>query len=238
MSLFKVEQAKSATETKLGDLFWDLFNQGKEIRDKEITAPLDSLLSKICSANGTVQTQIKLHVVRSEEVNAFALPDKHLVIFSGLIAAAENEGELCGVISHELAHIEKNHVMKKLVKEIGLSTLISMTTGAGGEIAKEAVRVLSSSAYDRNLEKEADIKAVDYLIKAGINPEPFANFLYKIGDEKQSELSRHLSWINTHPDPKVRAEYIIEYADGKPQKDQPVLSQETWEKLKKIEETD
>ena len=122
--------------------------------------------------------------------------------------------------------------MKKLVKEIGLSVLISMTTGNGGsEIVKETAKMLSSSAFDRSLEKEADIKAVDYLIKAKINPEPFADFLFKLSD-KENEATKYLTWISTHPDSKERAEYIIEYSKDKKSIYTGVMTTETWDKLK------
>jgi predicted Zn-dependent protease len=149
-----------------------------------------------------------------------------------LISAAGNEEELSGVICHELAHIELKHVMKKLIKEVGLSVLISMTTGnSGTEKVKETAKMLSSTAFDRSLEKEADLKAVEYLIKTNIDPEPFANFLYKLSD-RESDVMKYLSWVSTHPDSKERAEYIIESFKGKETKTEHVLSQETWERVK------
>jgi predicted Zn-dependent protease len=138
-----------------------------------------------------------------------------LVIYTGLIAACENEAELYGVIGHELAHMEKNHVMNKLIKEIGLSVLISMTTGNGNaEMIKEAIKHLSSTAYDRSLETEADLTAVEYLEKASINPEPFANFLYRLADETK-HLPSQIYWISTHPESKERAEEIIQHIQNK-----------------------
>jgi len=121
--------------------------------------------------NNIEKTQIIIHVLNNKEVNAFVLPNGHLVLYSGLIVAAENQEELSGVICHELAHIELNHVVKKLIKEVGLSVLISMTTGGGTDIIKETAKMLSTTAFDRSMEKKADIKAVEYLVKANINPE-------------------------------------------------------------------
>lgn len=232
MRIFKVKQMEQTTEEKLGNLIWDLFNRHeKEIRNKKITDPLDSILSKICLKNNIDRKQIKLHIIQGDEINAFALPNNHLVIYKGLIAASESEAELSGVIGHELAHIELNHVMKKLIKEVGLSVLISMTTGhKDSEVVKNAAKLLSSTAYDRSLEQEADVKSVDYLIKADMDPEPFANFLYKVA-ERESKAGKHLSWISTHPDSKERAEYIIEYSGTKSAKKQAVLAQSTWATL-------
>ncbi len=234
MSLFNVEAKSDKTEEKLGDMFWEMIEKTEhEVKSKDITAPIDSLLRKICTENGIDKSQIKLHIVESSDVNAFALPNKHLVVFTGLVEASENEAALSGVIGHELAHIELNHVMKKLVKEIGLSVLISMTTGssAGAEGAREAARLLSSSAYDRKLEKEADIKAVDYLVEANIDPAPFADFLYTIADA-EPDFAKHLTWVSTHPDSKDRAKYILEYSQGKVSNAPKVLAPGTWESLK------
>ena len=80
--------------------------------------------------------------------NAFALPGGHLVLYTGLINASDNFEEVTGVIGHELAHIELNHVMKRLVREIGLSALISMTTGESNpQVVLETAKLLSSSAF-------------------------------------------------------------------------------------------
>lgn len=233
VKVFKVQQITDKTEQKLGELFWEVFKKTeKEITNKLTVNSIDSIVTHICKSNNIDREKIKVHILNKDEINAFALPNGHLIVFSGLVLNSENQEELAGVICHEIAHIELNHVMKKLVKEIGLSVLISMTTGNGGsEVIKETAKMLSSSAFDRSLEKEADIKAVDYLVNAKINPEPFANFLYKLSD-KEHESTKYLTWISTHPDSKERAEYIIEYSKGKLTDYNPILSNETWDKLK------
>ena len=235
MNVFKVEKITKKTEQKLGELFWEIFKKmEKENTNQFVINSIDSLLTKICVSNDIKRSQLKFHVLDKGEINAFALPDKRLVIYSGLILAAENQDELSGVISHELAHIELNHVMKKLMKEVGLSVLISMTTGGSGTDAiREAAKLLSSTAFDRGMERDADMKAVEYLINANINAEPFANFLYNFSNN-ESEFMKYLSWISTHPESKERAKYIIEYSEGfdKENQTEHVISQMTWEKLK------
>ncbi len=214
--IFKVEKAGKRTEEKLGDFYWDVLKKSEvEILTDSVVLPIDTLLKRICAKNGITRTKIKLHVVQNDEVNAFALPNNHLVVYSGLIKACENEAEMAGILGHEIAHMEKNHVMKKLIKEAGLSVLISLSTGNGGpEVIKKTMKVLSSAAYDRKLETEADLASVDYLMNAGINPEPFANFLYRFGMES-NHLPNQLNWISTHPDSEERAKKIFEYIKSK-----------------------
>lgn len=231
MDLMHVNAATSKTEQKIGDLIWEYYeNAEHEIKDDSTQAVIDSLASRICYSNQIKKDKIKIHLIQSDVVNAFALPNHHLVLNSSLIEACKNEGELCGVISHEIAHMELDHVMKALIKEIGLSVLISISTGnRGSEQIKKAIKLLTSSAYDRTLEKEADIKAVDYLIKAEINTNDFADFLSRLSNENES---LNMTWISTHPESKDRAKYIKEYAAGKQTANTPILEKSTWENFK------
>jgi len=233
MGIFKVEETSSKIEQKLGKQIWEFMKLTEDvIEDEEVNTAMDSILTQICNSNDIDQEHIKLHVVRKSEINAFALPDGHLVVYTGLIEAADDETELDGVLCHELAHIELNHVMQKLMREIGLSMLVanaSGKTGVGNTL--EVAKSVGSSAFDRGLEKEADIKAVDYLIKAGINPEGFAEFMFKLSMTEPAAME-YLEWVSTHPETQDRAEYIIEHSDYQLEGNGAVLADTTWAILK------
>ena len=136
LSVFDLRE--TVIEEKLGDMYWDLYSGSAVFLESDtVLAPLDSLLSHLCEANDIERDKIKLHVVQSNEVNAFAFPDNHLVVFTSLIAKCENQEELCGVMAHEIAHMQKGHIMKKLVKEVGLSALVGMASGGqSGEVLR------------------------------------------------------------------------------------------------------
>ena len=144
MTIFKVEHATKSMEEKIGDLFWNLIKKSdNEITSASIVSPIDSLITRICTKNKIDRERIKIHFIKKDEINAFALPNHHLIVYSGLINACENESELCGVLCHELAHMEKNHIMNKLIKDVGLSLLISMSTGNGNsEMVQETIKQL------------------------------------------------------------------------------------------------
>jgi predicted Zn-dependent protease len=232
VTVFRIQKMTDKTEKKLGELFWDVFKKsGKENKNEFVKLSVDSIVTRLCVSNNIDKKKLKIHVLNKDDINAFALPNGHLVVYSGLITNADNAEEVAGVIGHELAHIELNHVMKKLIKEIGLSVLITMTTGGGsGETIKEAAKTLSSSAFDRELEKEADLKAVEYLVKAEVNPKYFADFMFKIA-EKENEADKYLTWISTHPDSKKRAAYILAESKKSRVAFSPVLASTTWKKL-------
>lgn len=234
IKLTKVREVRSELEIQLGEIVWDdISMQHYEITDKKVVAPVDSILERLCKAAAIEKDSIQLHIISDSEANAFALPDKQLVINSGLIANCRNSNELAGVMAHELAHITQGHVMQKLVQEIGLATLTSISTGNAD--VGTIVRILSSSAFSREAEREADITAVDYLTKANIAAADMANFLYRLGTNKNA-LEKYTAWMSTHPDTEERAMYIIKESKRKQGKDfRPVapIHTQTMEKLKK-----
>jgi len=236
MTLLNVEKVSKSTEKKLGELYWEFFKQTEsEISDVEVVSPIDSLLSRICNSNDIDKSKIKLHILNVYDINAFALPDNHLIVFSGLIEACENEAELAAVLAHEIAHMELKHIMKKLIAEVGLSVLLSSSNDhvAGAEISKEVAKMLSSSAYSRNMEKEADLKGVDYMVNAEINPEGMAEFFFMLS-YFEPEATSQLAWVSSHAESGERAKYILEYCKAKEVTIKPVLSSHSWSKMKNI----
>jgi predicted Zn-dependent protease len=127
--------------------------------------------------------------------------------------------------------MEEGHIMKKLIKEIGLSVLISMTTGSGNpDIIQYAVKILSSSAYDRNLEREADLTGVKYLMNAQIDPEPFAAFLFRMSSLEE-DLPRQLFWISSHPGSEDRAKDILQRIESESITTRPAMDSLQWDQV-------
>jgi predicted Zn-dependent protease len=208
--LFGVKKITENLDEQLGDVFWKSYSaEMVEVKDVKIVEPVQQMVRNICSDNNIAPSSINVHVVENKEINAFAMPGRHLVVHTGLIDFADHQEEIAGVIAHEIAHIESGHVVKKLGKEIGLSILMNLTLGdIGGEVVRNALSTITSTAYDRSLEKEADLKAVDYMIAAKMNPTYLASFLEKL--DKQSQTPEVLQWVSTHPDSKERVRYINE----------------------------
>lgn len=231
IKILRIEKVSSQTEEKLGEALWTFFKQdAEENRDLFIKQTIDSIVSKICTANGINRSKLKIHILNKGDINAFALPDGHLVLLTGLMANCESPEALAGVIAHEIAHIESGHIMKKLVKELGLSMMISIATGSGSpEVVINAAKLLSSSAFDRKMEREADINGAEYLLKANIDARPFADFMYQLAEP--GKISKLMSWISTHPESAERAEYIIHYLSERTVEADEVIAPQTWNRL-------
>lgn len=196
-------------EKRLGEMILETITTTNEtIKDEKINAVIDSIKVRICRTKAIDCDKIKIHVIRNSEINAFALPDNHMVVYTGLIEYADNAEEVAGVMAHEIGHMEKNHVMKKLVKEVGLEMLFAIAGGdAGFEILRQTGKTLSSSAFDRQQEREADDYAVETLARANVDPQHLSNLFFRLS--QKHDIPEELAWISTHPDSKDRAADII-----------------------------
>jgi predicted Zn-dependent protease len=228
--LLKVEQTASKTEGKLGDFLWEVMKVEQEVLlDEAKTKLVKKLINHICLSNNIESSKIKLHLINNNEINALALPNNHIIIYTGLLKSCENQHELAGVIGHELAHLENDHIMQKLAKEIGLSVILSAASGnGGGEALKKALEHLSSKAFDRDLETEADLVSVKYLEKAKLNPAKFADFLYRLS---LSDSYSKFYWLSTHPASEERASELIESVSISEGEVVDILSEKEWTEL-------
>lgn len=224
----------SYNEKKIGQLIWDAIKKSeKEIRNEKVTRPVQQVLErlKVETKESDSSDPISIHVILKGDANAFALPGRRVIIFSGLVKYCNSPDELAGVLAHEIAHIEKQHVKLKLIKEAGLAMLATLVGGsAGPEIILEMARLLSSRAYDRNLESEADEAALHYLVNAGIDPRPFANFLFRIAG--QTDMPDGFEWVSTHPDSRDRAARFLSLAGKYDKKWTPSLDGTAWIEMK------
>ena len=224
----KVKDAKETLEQSLGELcLKTISGENSRVKDSTLIILLEKIKDKICIENNIDSEAIKLHFVKSSEINAFALPDNHLVIYTGIVDYCKNAEELAGVMAHEIAHIHKEHVMKRLSREIGFATLATL---AGSSTGAEVLRTITSTAYSRSMETEADEHAIIYLQNSGINPTGLPDLMYRLSTE-EFEYMKYLTIISTHPNSEERAKNMLAMIDLE-KTYEPVLSEEEWEMLK------
>jgi predicted Zn-dependent protease len=236
VGLFRTEQVSDAAETRLGDIVWKSIERRADIvRNPAITVPLDSIRLRLCKAAEMRECPVRVYAVREKEVNAFALPGGRILVTTALLAEVRNESELAGVMAHELAHVQLRHVMNKLVKDIGLAIIVSTT--AGSEVVNQVIHSLSSTAYDRRLESAADLYGVDLLMDSHINPQPFAELTYRLG-QRIDDPNGELRWLSTHPSSEERALAIVERTKDADVSPVAMIDSRGWNAMKRALPTD
>jgi hypothetical protein len=138
--------------------------------------------------NSDCKVPFTIKVIDSDEINAMALPGGFFYVNSGLIMAADEEAELAGVMAHETAHVCAHHAARELTRmnyaQIGSIPLIIFTqgswTGYGIYEAAQLAVPISFLEFSREFEAEADWLGLQYMYKAGYDPQAFIQFFEKI----------------------------------------------------------
>ncbi len=179
-----------------------------------ITGPIAEYVNRIGQkvASGTERSdvQYKFYVIDSPIVNAFAIPGGYIYVSRGLLALANSEAEMAGVIAHEIGHITARHAAERMSHGVlaGLgAAVLSAATGSSavGQIANVGSDLYIKS-YSRGQETQADELGVRYLATAGYDPNAMAGFLKSL--DAQTKLDQKIAgasegagfnYFSTHP---------------------------------------
>ncbi|MDP4239625.1 MAG: M48 family metallopeptidase [Bacteroidota bacterium] len=147
-------------------------------------------------------------VINSPTVNALALPDGNVIVFTGLINILNNYDELAGLIGHEVSHINNRHSMKMLCRNLSgrlfISAALSDVNGITTVIGNN-VQELQSLSYSRQFERQADEEGTDLMIDNGINPKGMTELFTRL---QSSENVAVPVFISSHPITTDRIVYI------------------------------
>ncbi len=160
--------------------------------------------------NSDCKVPFTIKVIDSDEINAMALPGGFFYVNSGLILAADEEAELAGVMAHETAHVCAHHAARQLTRmnyvQIGSIPLIIFTqgswTGYGIYEATQLAIPITFLEFSREFESEADWLGLQYMYKAGYDPQAFIQFFEKIDaleKHKPGTLAKDASRIIRRP---------------------------------------
>jgi predicted Zn-dependent protease len=207
------------------------------IEDPVIVGYVDSLGQALAKVSRRSHIPYTFRVVDTDEINAFAVPGGYLYVNRGLIAAADNEAELAGVIGHEIGHIVGKHGARQLTQRYGLAILSRLVLGEEPQMLAElAANILATGAimhYSREMESEADMYGAQEVYAVGIDPQGLVTFFEKLkamrGDQGPNAVERFLS---THPDPGDRAEAVRRQIAALPPRDDLRLDSAKFRKIR------
>ena len=200
-------------EKKLGETYVDLIMKNP-VFGKFENRRVDSVVLVITGRleNGLEHSDFSYHFIMfdSEMINAFTVPGGNILISTGLIGFCESPEELAAVMAHEMGHVEKRHVMVRLIKELGIEILTSGDPYVMGEITG----MLTSAGFDRKQEEEADRFAAELLERASIEPRTLATLFRRLDQESDNKLLEQFEMLSTHPSFRSRIREALSYKPG------------------------
>lgn len=157
----------------------------------------------------------RFKVVNARDINAFALPGGPMYVNRGMIEAAKNEGEMAGVMAHEISHVALRHATAQQTKLnnplnqiLGIGAILGGAILGGGTGAQLGQMIVAGSflRYSREYETQADILGAQIMASAGYDPRDLSGMFQTI--QKESGGSRTPEWLSSHPDPGSRSKII------------------------------
>jgi predicted Zn-dependent protease len=204
-----------------------IFRQVRMVDDPDIVTYVNKIGRRILSHISEQPFRYHFYVIEQEAYNAFATPGGHIFVYTGLLAAMQEEEELAGILGHEIAHVTARHISQKIErsKKLQVATLAGMAAGvlmgmAGGGAAASAVTTGSMAAgasielaYSRENEIQADQLGLEYLSNAGYSAEGLLKILKKIRSKTWFGKDIVPTYLMTHPAVEDRITYIGSYLD-------------------------
>ena len=195
------------------------------IEDAEVRRYLDRLGQRLVDHApeefNFPQFEYSFTPVNLKEINAFALPGGPMFVNRGMIDAASSEGEVAGVMAHELAHVLLRHGTANATKAQGFQLGALAGAIAGAIVGGGWGQVISQGSqfglgtwlmkYSREYERQADILGAQIMARAGYDPRELARMFETIQRESRGGGGGP-EWLSSHPDPGNRSSYIAKEA--------------------------
>ena len=211
----------------------------KLIKDPVITEYVNRIAQNV-ARNSDLKIPLTVKVIDSPGINAFALPGGFLYVNTGLVRAADNESELAGVMAHEIAHVAARHWASTMTKAtlLQFATIplifvpMSYPVYIGVSQALNYGVPLSFLKFSRSDEAEADYLGLQYMYKAGYDPNVYSAFFGKVLEEERRQPGSVDSIFADHPPTPERIILAEEEVKKFPPRNQYLLSTSEFDDVK------
>ncbi|PYT28053.1 MAG: peptidase M48 [Acidobacteria bacterium] len=173
--------------------------------DDAIVGEYVNRLGQNLARNSDAKMPITFKIIDSDSVNAFTLPGGHIFVNSGLIRVAETEAELAGAVAHEIAHVAARHSTRQMTRaEITNLATVPLVFWGGwwGYAARQGVGLgipLTFLSFSRTFEGEADLLGLEYMYKAGYDPNASIDIFERIESLEKRKPGTVAKVFATHP---------------------------------------
>lgn len=193
-------------------------SQVRILRQPRATDFVEEVVHRLTAQAPGPRFEYQVKLVDAPEINAFALPGGFLYVHRGLVEAVRSEGELAGVLAHEVAHVALRHGTRQATKgtaaQAGLSVLqriLGRNDNETGKIVGVVGGIGLNAAFlkfGRDDEREADRVGAEMMAKAGYDPEDMARFFDLLASQRRSNPGKVEQFFSSHPSPGDRAALI------------------------------
>ncbi len=177
-----------------------------KIVDDPIIAEYVNRVGQNLVRNSDAKVPFTIKVIDAEEINAFALPGGFFFVNTGVLARADNEAEMAGVMAHEIAHVAARHGMKQQTKgdlinyaSIPMMIFLGGWTGYAIRQGAQLAIPLGFLTFSRADEAEADMLGLQYLYKTGYDPNSFVDFFEKVQSDEKRKPGSMSKVFSSHP---------------------------------------
>jgi predicted Zn-dependent protease len=177
---------------------------GQVYDDRRATAYLQGVMDRLYPE---FKGKIQIHIYDSTQLNAFALPNGSIYFNIGLLARIENEAQLAAVLAHEAAHFVERHSFRQRVSAKNLSAF-----AVSGIPFSSLAAISSISGFSRDLEREADQKGYERLVKSGYDPHDAHKVFQTLANEIKALGTKEPYFFSSHPKLLERIETFKELA--------------------------
>jgi Zn-dependent protease with chaperone function len=182
------------------------------LRDADVDAYVNRIGQKLAANAGGPQFQYRFRVVNASDINAFALPGGFVYLNRGVIDNARNEGEVAGVLAHEIAHSSLRHGTHQASKAYAAQAGLQILGGLlGGKVGNNTAQILNAVGgiglnalflkFSRELETQADVRGAQILAASGYTPADMVSFFNTLA---RVDTSKKTTWLSNHPAPPDR----------------------------------
>jgi len=174
------------TEIKMGKMYADEIEKSTKFINDPVVLEYVNRVGQNIVKNSDCKVPFTIKIIDSDEINAMALPGGFFYVNSGLILNADEEAELAGVMAHETAHVCAHHAVREQTRlnyaQLGTIPLIFIGgwTGYGIYEAASLAVPITFLHFSRDFEAQADYLGVQYMYRAGYDPQAFISFFEKI----------------------------------------------------------
>jgi predicted Zn-dependent protease len=197
-------------EKQIGEEFLlEIQQQIPLIEDPFLTSYINRMGQKLVYQMGPQPFKYKFFIVKDPTMNAFAVPGGYIFLNSGMIMMADREGELAGVMAHEISHVYCRHMAKMMEKSkvVTIASLLGAMASIflGGALASPLLLGTMAGgqsamlAYSRDNEAEADADGFRWMLKAGYNPRDMISMFNKMNKQRWFEGGKVPQYLLTHP---------------------------------------